>query len=741
MRIQSRQLPVLTTARSSSSKGISNRSLLATAIGLALASAGAQADTPPRQPVPQALPKVSVESTTTEPRSPKYTQPLADTPRAVTVIDESVLRDTAATSLVDALRTVPGITMAMGEGGQPFSDRPFIRGFESSTGTLVDGLRDTGAQSRDVFNLEQIEVAKGPSGAFAGRGAPGGSINLVTKQAQFDDFSSATARAGNANQRRATADINRALGDSLALRMNVMWQEQDIPGRDAVFDDRWGVAPSLAWQPGERTLVNLGYTHYESDGLIDYGHPLDQVTGRPVSGIDPDNFYGLVVRDFHETEQDAGTLELSHGLTDNLTLRNVTRYSYSTNDYVASNPDDSQGNVVNGLVVRNVKSNSSRNGTLVNQTDLTALFNTGGVRHSLATGLEYGHERTDRATYAVEQLAPGGVEIPRGGCDQFGAGAPSGYNCTSLTNPNPFDPWTGSIMRNASTITEADTRAAYVFDTLTLNDRWLLNLGLRWDDFSTTTSTGLRNDSDFFSHQAGVVYRPVRTGRFYLSYGTAASPSGSTVGDGGDNLGATGQDLQPERSVNYELGTKWELFGQQLALNAALFRTETRDAHVSIEPGRGGAQQAIGKQRVDGIEVSASGFITPAWRVFAGYSVLDSEIIDAGPINVADVGNELPNAPAHSGSLWTSYALTGQASVGLGANYMSKRYGNTANTRSVAGYWRFDLMAAYEVMSNVNLQLNVQNLADERYYERVYTTHMATMAPGRSISLSASIAF
>jgi len=713
--------------------------LTGTALGLAMLplTAHAQTETPAKDSGPVEVGTVAIDADapdyTAEPNSPKYTAPLIDTPRSVTVVTQEVLEDTAATSLVDALRTVPGITMAMGEGGQPFADRPFIRGYESTSGIMVDGVRDASSQSRDTFNLEQIEVSRGANGTMAGRGAPGGSLNLVTKTAKADDFVAGSAAIGNADYKRATVDVNEAVSEQVAFRVNAMWQDAEVPGRDAVYDNRWGIAPTITFGLNAPPQVTASLSHYESDGLMDYGHPLDTVTGEPVTGIDPDNFYGLVNRDFHDTEVDSGQLEFRNNLNDYVTIRNLTRLSRSKNDYIATNPDDSQGNVANGLVYRNTKSSNSVTDSIVNQTDIQAFFTSGGIQHSLSTGLELGHEETERATYSVSLLTPEGESIPRGGCDLVGAGAISGYNCVDLYNPNPNDPWTGDISLNDPTETQVDTAGLYLFDTLTFNDQWILNLGVRADDFSTKTSTGLSNHDTIFSYQAGLVYKPVSNTSIYASIGTSASPSGVTAGDGNDNLSTTEEDLKPEKNANYELGVKWEPAGRNLALTAAIFRNEITDGHVAVEAGRGAAQQAIGEQRVDGIELSATGNITEAWSIFAGYSYMDSEIVDAGPVNTDQVGNQLPNTPEHSASLWTTYDVMPKLTIGGGATCMSERYGNTANSKSVEGYCKYDAMASYVINDNIDSQLNINNLSDERYYERVYTTHMATIATGRAI--------
>ncbi len=669
-----------------------------------------------------------------EPNNPKYTAPLINTPRSVTVVTEEVLEDRSATTLAEALRNVPGITLAMGEGGQPLADRPFIRGSESTAGILVDGLRDSSAQVRDVFNLEQVEVVRGASGPLAGRGAAGGSINLVTKTPKADSFVAGSLGAGNGDYFRGTLDMNSGdTGNNLGVRLNVMRHDTDIVGRDGVFDERFGISPSITYGLEGPTQISALYTHYESEGIIDYGHPLDLVTGEPVEGIDPDNFYGLLGRDFNDTELDSGQFEVKHAFNDSVSVRNISRLTNTNLAYIATNPDDSQGNLNNGLVRRVVKSTNSESDIFSNQTDFTAYFDTGSFAHSFSAGVEYTHEETDRGSYSVDQSAAGGVEIPRGGCDQFGAGAPSGYNCTDLFNPNPNDPWQGEITLNDPTNTKAETYGAYLFDSIDISEKFIANIGLRVDDFDTKTSSGLSNSETIFSYQLGAIYKPSYNTSIYASYATSASPAGVTIGDGGNNLSGTNEDLNPEKNRNYEVGVKWEPGAGNISLNAAVFRNEVVDGYVATAAGRGAPQEAIGEQRTQGLELSATGNITPEWNVFAGYSYLDSEIIDAGPINTDQVGNRLPNTPEHSVSLWTSYDVLDRFQVGGGAFYQGKRFGNTANTKSVDGYVRFDAMASVELTKNIDFQLNVNNLTDKRYYERVYTTHMATVAAGRTV--------
>ncbi len=347
--------------------------------------------------------------------SQKYTAPLVDTPRSVTVVPQQVLKDTAATSLQDALRTVPGITFGAGEGGNPQGDRPFIRGFDAQGDTYLDGVRDTGGQSREIFDIESIEVSKGPNSSFGGRGSAGGSLNLVSKTPQARDFTNGGFTYGSDQTRRYVLDVNRQfLDDSAAFRLNLMSHEQNVAGRDAVNYDRWGVAPSLTFGLGTPTRVNLSYYHLESDDLPDSGIPYGygsatataHVHDKPNDGGDSDNFYGLKGRDFRKTRADISTFSIEHDLNDNMTLKNTLRHGSTGQDYVLTQPDDSKLNVNKfGTVWRRANSRVSTTTTTTNQTDLFGSFQALGFKNTYSTGLEFTGEETRVSSYTVSPNA------------------------------------------------------------------------------------------------------------------------------------------------------------------------------------------------------------------------------------------------------------------------------------------------------------------------------------------------
>jgi catecholate siderophore receptor len=320
-------------------------------------------------------------------------------------------------------------------------------------------------------------------------------------------------------------------------------------------------------------------------------------------------------------------------------------------------------------------------------------------------------------------------------------GAAYGYNCTTLNNPDPYDPWIGVIGRaTTQTKTTTDTWALFGFDTISFSEHWEANIGLRYDsyktDFASAPDVGARtafsNDTDFVNYQLGLVYKPVQNASLYASYGTSSNPSAEGSGESASgNLSATNADLDPEDNKAYELGAKWDLFEGRLTLNAAVFRTEKTNARVA-NPTAGGNLLLVGEQRVDGFEIGFTGKVTDAWDVFGGYTYLDATIVDDGPAASND-GKAFPNVAPHAFTLWTSYDVTDVFTLGAGAFYMDARYADPANLITIPSYVRFDAMASFKLGDHLDLQINGQNLTDERYVTQPYTTHMAQIAPGRAV--------
>ncbi|MBN3726894.1 TonB-dependent receptor [Burkholderia sp. Ac-20379] len=690
------------------------------------------------------LPTVSVKSQsdmqTRALPSFKFTAPLLDTPRSVTVIPEQVMREKNVTTFADALRTVPGITFLGGDAAaNPSADRPVIRGFESRNSIFVDGMRDSGVQNRETFDIEQISVVKGPDSVYAGRGSVGGSIDITTKAPKNDNFTNGSIGFGTDSYKRATLDVNRKLNDTTAVRLNVMGNDADQAGRTDVYSKRWGIAPSVTFGMNTPTTVTVSYYHLNTWDMPDFSDPF-RASGTPVSS-DRGQFYGLNTRDYRYGQTDNAEVRVEHRLAGGWKLRNTTVVGRSTLDYVATNPQLTSP--TSNILALQAKSGKYATNNIANQTELTGKATLFGMEHTLTGGIEFSHEQSRYEGYLVSDSKGNNIRSPSG-ASLCGVA----FNCTPLGSWNPNNPWTGNLILNgdkgfpgATTNTRTDIASAYLFDTVRLSERWRFNAGLRYDRYDVRAQQAgvadLTNTANLFSYQFGLVFKPVETVSLYTSYGTSANPPGANAGIGGgnDQLTLTNADLAPERSRNIEVGAKWDVLDQRLSLTTALFQTDKTNARVS--DGLGHTVNA-GSQRVRGFEFGFAGDVTRKWHMFGGYSYLNAVTTNAGPGAPAATGLPMVMVPKHNFTLWTSYDALPKLTVGAGATISSLTYASasTASTlKWTPGYARFDAAATYHVNKSIDLQLNVQNIFDKKYFNTAYPIY-ASWAPGRSAMLT-----
>ena len=651
--------------------------------------------------------------------STKYTQPILDTPQTITVISKEVIEEQGATTLRDVLRNVPGLTITAGEGGNPAGDNLTLRGFSARNDIFVDGVRDISPQSRDPFNLEQVDIVKGPGSAYTGRGSTGGSINLINKTPGIRRTLAGTFDLGTDRTRRATADVNLPIGDSVAFRLNLLAHHSGVAGRDVVKFDRWGVAPSLTLGVGKPTRFTISYYKLKQDNISDYGIPWVPVTNnvlvdhrdRPAP-VPRDTFYGLRDRDFEKLNSDLVTLRFEKDFNDGLSLRNQFRFANSSRDSIATPPRFASNNST--AINREFRSWQTEDRIWDNQTDFISHFSTGKIEHALVTGLNFARENNTRLTRTAPNMP------------------------TTLLNPNPDDVFTGPITVSpiVGDVT-ANSQAVYLFDTAKLGNKWELNGGLRWDRFDadgiTTAGAPVSRVDRMLSTRAGVVFKPLSQGAVYASYGTSLNPSLEGLSYNTANV-----VIDPEKTYTLEAGSKWDFFSGRVLLSGAIFRVEKLNARTpGILPGDP-PQVLEGKQRVEGAELSVEGSITPAWRVLAGYAFLESRTVESN--NPAEIGKELVNTPPNSFNVWSTYTLRSGFHFGGGARFVDRRFGNTINTRLVDAYWTFDAMASYPISKHIDLKLNLYNLTDKFYFDRIGGGHIVP-GPGRAAMLSTSFRF
>lgn len=726
----------------------------------------------------QSLSGVTVEGERAAPESPKYTAPLLETPQTVTVVSSEVIEQQNLLNLRDVLSTLPGITFGAGEGGGGYGDSINLRGYSANTDITVDGVRDSAQYSRtDPFNLEQVEVINGANSVYAGAGSVGGSINLATKRPMGSDRSIVTLGAGTDAYGRLTVDSDVAIGGNIGVRLNAMAHQNDVPGRDVETYERWGIAPAITFGLNTDTRFTLALVHQEDDNTPQYGVPyaLGPFNDGALPGADPSDYFGYRNIDTQQVEVSSITGTIEHDFNENLSIRNLTRYQ-RVNQLIVVNPPqgawciDSGINPWTGAACATPGvylpsgprggSRDTENEILINQTDLRSEFTTGSLAHTLVVGVSFSNETYNLESGNVLRNADGSTIV-----------------LPPMDISNPDSVYTGptNFIRTGLTESEVNNQAIYLFDRIEINDQWEINGGVRFEhnegeanvtSFSyappappvTTIAPPAIQEDDLFSYRVGVVYQPVSNASLYAAYGNSRAPSQTSVNGGCNNTSTTGTqncNLDPEEAVTYEVGAKWDVMDGRLSLTAALFRNERTNFRVASGDPTVPQQQLDGSSRVDGIALGAAGLLADNWSIFANYTYLDSEILQ----NISDIavgggaidfqsGDPLPNTPEHSFSLWTTYELPIGVMVGYGVTYQGEytfnRASATADLYYTPSYWVHRAMASYEVTDNVSLQLNVNNLFDEEYYERVRnnaTNGWATPGAGRSAVLSLAYRF
>ena len=689
--------------------------------------------------------------------SGKFPEKLVDTPRSVTVLSKEVLEDKGATSLKQAILSTAGVTLGTGEGGNAFGDRFFIRGFDARNDIFIDGMRDAGVSVRENFFTEQVEILRGPASSFAGRGTAGGAINIVTKQATTEkSFYNMDTTFGTDQTKRVTLDVNQVVDPSFAIRAVGLFQDANVAGRDRVTDNRDGAFVATTWKPTDAIKITSNYIHTELTGMPDFGVPYyrpstTSTAGGPFPdfGVNRNNFYGFVNRDFYRTGQDIGTINAEVQITPDLMLSNKIRESHSTQNYIGTLPESptlaAGAPFTAYTLTANPQSRYQATDVFANQTEATYKFNdVAGFKHTLLAGIEYDRERSSIDTYTGLSS-----EITTGTTPFTGSGSTTGVSVFyPQATDNPF-PIPGGLTGKPTKI-GIDTTSGYVVDSANYRDLLILNGGFRYDDYSINTSgysaAGKpgQQSAEFLipSFNLGLTLKPLPNGSVYVAYATSSNPvgaefDGTSTAYGGINptlAGGNNQIFGPEKNKAIELGTKWELFDRHLLVTAALFQTEKENAREAQNVGSAAVATPLGctyapvapattvscitagaAYRIRGIDLGVGGKITDKWSLSGGLVLMQSEVTKslAPSPNLAlyptNVGRPLANIAHQSFSLLSKYQFNDIWELGGQAVYRSQIYGGTllaANQgTSIPSYWRFDAFAEAKINKNWRLKL------------------------------------
>lgn len=617
----------------------------------------------------------------------KIEAPLRDIPQTVNVVPQSLLRDQVAQSMQDALKAVPGVGFSHGDGQR---DQVTIRGFSAIADQFVDGLRDDALYFRDLSNIEQIEVLKGPASVLYGRGSSGGLINRITKKPGVN-LSELGLTLGRWNQRRGEFDLARAPQDSAVSYRLTGAVERADSYRDQQFLDRKALAASVLIKPSSDTSVLLQADYLKDSRLTDFGIPAFQ--GRPVN-VSPGTYYGAAnARDVDVSRAEVASLgaTLNHRISDSLSLRNALRYydySLDRNNTLVGSVNEKA--MTASLTRGNVQRDESG---FFNQTELSQKLEFAGMMHQLLYGFEFGRQSKDLLSYSRANVAT-----------------------VSLFNPVlPTLPLRIDGKPAADNHSVFKVASAYLQDLVTISPQWKALAGVRYDRFQQETherqpgKPDLSRTDTAWSPRVGLVYQPSSAWSYYASWSKSFQPSGETFA-----LAANNAQLAPEKTTSQEVGVKWDLPDGKASVTASLFKLE-RTNIKSVDP-TSNTVVPLGVQRTNGLELTFAGEIAPTWQVWAGYAFLDGEMTTSPAVDSGQpVQGKRPTlTPRQSANLWVTKALGHGFGLGGGLNYVGARFANPGNTVTLPGYTTVDAMAYYR-MGSWDVQLKLNNLLNRRY--------------------------
>ncbi|MGE3712178.1 MAG: TonB-dependent receptor [Hyphomicrobiaceae bacterium] len=667
-----------------------------------------------------------------------------DIPQVVNVVPKAVLEQQNVQSLEQALRNVPGVTLAIGEGGTPNGDQFRIRGIQAKADLYTDGLRDFGIFTRDSFNYESVQVLKGPSSGTFGQGTGGGAINTQTKAPRLENFTEIDVTGGTGPLARTTIDTNQRINSTTAVRINGMYHNQDNPDRDLIESERWGLAAALGFGLGTRTEFTLSYFHQNDERRPDYGVTFVTRPGatiaKPITeyGVSRSTFYGFKT-DHDDTQVDALTARFRHVFSPNFILYNDTRLTGYKRDFEATAPSSCSGacsvNFFNGVTSQT----TNRGGPspykldgwgLQNVLTTVGKFHTGFLRHELVTGMDAYTEHTERKAFA------------------FSPGRPP----ANLLNPS--HDYDGVRNPNGHRDGQADNFGLFISDRVWLMPQLSIVGGVRWDNHSASSTnvsgagvvTENNSDANLVNPRAGVIWEPTKDQTYYFSWAKASSPQGAYIS--GESAG--NENLDPEETETYEIGAKISLFRGMLGLTGAIFQVE-KDNAVAIDPLTGtiitDSRERADRYRIRGFEIGVNGKLARDWSIAAGYTYLDTEILHNG-VDGVNAGNKMYIVPRNSASLWLThdasswilpYGMRGKVLIGTGLRYQEKMFVNAANTAEVPSSFTWDGLLSYEI-DKWKVSLNGYNLTDELNYDQVWSNR-AVPSLGRTVTLTTSVKF
>ena len=649
----------------------------------------------------------------------KTSTDIRNIPQALTIVSAGQIEDQQLRSVGDLLLFVPGASYNSGEGNRYTL---VLRGNSSTADFFVDGVRDDVQYFRDFYNIDRVEVLKGPNAMIFGRGGGGGIVNRVLKRSSLNPLRAVTASGNGWGGIRLTGDVDQPLSKAIGLRVNGLYEDSDSFRRHVGLK-RYGINPTLALLAGPNTRVDLTYEYFHDRRTADRGIP--SLAGRPVRGFTR-TFFGDPGDSYARVDANVATLSVEHRFDQALTLRNRTSFGDFRKFYqniFANSAVKAATATLPERVAPGAYNNRNDRTNLFSQTDLVWENRLAGIDQTMLFGFEVGHTRS-RNLRKTGRLS--------GGCLLRDGALP-------LSNPTcDVDALWAPIASDANNRVTANVGAVYAQDQIRPASWLEIVAGLRFDSFRVRVndfrpSGGLFSRTDrLWSPRLGVVLKPRDNLSVYGSFSRSYLPQS---GDQFSGLTSITEGLKPERFDNYEVGAKWEILDGLLA-TAAVYRLDRTNTRAS-DPVHPEITVLTGAQRSRGIELGLERSVTSRWLVSGGYTYQKAEITKTTA--AAPAGREVPLVPRHTFSLWNRYEVTKQAGVGLGLIARSKSYATIANAVTLPGYARVDGALFYSLPHGIEAQVNVENILGAHYFPTANAEN--NISPGAPRTVKATLGY
>ena len=637
--------------------------------------------------------------------------PILDVPQSLSIITSDVIMERGYTAVSEIIEYLPGVSVSQGEGHR---DAIVFRGVRSTADFFIDGVRDDVQYFRPLYNLEQLEVLRGPNALLFGRGGTGGILNRVTKKPELgQQFTQLTGYADTFGGGGVQVDTNWATGDNSGFRLNAMLEGLENH-RDFFDGDRMAINPTFKMRLSDNTMLDLSYEYVDHEQFIDRGIPTG-TDGRPVEAFQKITFgdedvnvttlkahilMASVDHDFSESTK--GKATFFHGDYDK-SYQNFYASGYNE----ASAPNEV---TLDGYVDTTQRQNTVLAGNLVNESTI------GGVQHRFLAGAEFVHTKSDQDRWNTRWSATADDK------ETFFINRPLqvlggvGVNSSGMPTTNDF-----YVDLNDDTRVSIDVYSAFIQDEISITEKFDIVLGARFDHFAIDVFNVPNNDEssrtdEEVSPRVGVVFKPTVNMSLYASYSESFLPRS---GEQFANINGSNGQLDPNTFENMEIGFKWDL-ASDLSLTAAAFQIQQTSPQVADNDP---STLDVIETETDGVEIQIEGRLADFWNISAAYTYLDGEQVGrSGPS-----GRRPRELPENMFSLWNSFQFSQKLSGGLGLTYQDESFINNSNSAVLPSYTRIDAALYYQLSNTLRMQVNIENLTDTDYFPSSHSTHQATV--------------